>query len=77
MDEKIEVRLHDKITLEGKPTILPVPSLAIYQIGNSIESKGIYLNDVHRTDLVSGEAIPLAKLVFIPYASILYIVLKQ
>ncbi|MFA5401263.1 MAG: hypothetical protein WC359_12520 [Dehalococcoidia bacterium] len=70
MGEKIEVRLQEGITLEGKFVMPSVPAL---------RDKGIFLEDVHRTDLTysTSGAIPLAKLVFIPYDSILYIVLKQ
>lgn len=65
MDPNVEVALINGTVLEG---IRRIP-----------EINGEFLADVHVSSLTdaTGQNIPLAKMVFIPYTAILYIILEQ
>lgn len=67
MTEKIEIALIDGTWLEGKRD----------QATSFTSGKGDYLSDVFRSDKLGHQTIPLAKKVYVPNSSILFVILEQ
>lgn len=63
----MEILLTDKTWLEGKGS----------EGITSITERGVYLDDVYRSQEGHAETLPLAKRVFVPYNAILFIILES
>lgn len=67
METKLEIALADGTWLEGV-------SDSKFDITTGV---GVFLNDGHRSKDGQAETLPLAKRVFIPFSSILFIVVEK
>lgn len=71
-----EVRLRDGVVLEGRLSPMAPNSLpSITAV--AMKGQGIYIEQVHRTDLAGGMSIPLANVVFVPFCSISFIIIEE